>query len=108
MIERSGAVTVEAALNQLPQFSASATASSNLSSRGGQSNADLRGLGQQRTLVLLDGRRMQPSGADGSVDLNTIPDPLIENVEGITRGASAVSRSAPPPPPLHIQPHPPS
>ena len=90
MIERSGAVTVEAALNQLPQFSASATASSNLSNRGGQANADLRGLGQQRTLVLLDGRRMEPSGTDGSVDLNTIPDALISNVEVITGGASAV------------------
>jgi iron complex outermembrane receptor protein len=89
-LEKSGAVTVEAALNQLPQFTASATASSNLNSRGGQANADLRGLGQQRTLVLLDGRRMEPSSTDGSIDLNTIPDALIDNVEIITGGASAV------------------
>ncbi|WP_374471203.1 TonB-dependent receptor domain-containing protein [Phenylobacterium sp.] len=89
-LERGGAVTPEGALNQLPQFTASATASSNLTSRGGQANANLRGLGQPRTLVLLDGRRLQPSNSDGSVDLNTIPDSLIENVEVITGGASAV------------------
>ncbi|MEI9886096.1 MAG: TonB-dependent receptor [Rhizomicrobium sp.] len=89
-IEASGAVTVESALNRLPQFTASATASSNTQPRGGQANLDLRGLGQQRTLVLLDGRRMEPSNTDGSIDLNTIPDSLIDNVEVITGGASAV------------------
>lgn len=90
MLEKSGSATVEGALNQLPQFTASSTASSNLTSRGGQANANLRGLGQPRTLVLMDGRRLQPSNTDGSVDLNTIPDSLVENVEVITGGASAV------------------
>lgn len=85
--------TVEAALNQLPQFAGSAGAASGgvgASTRAGQASANLRAFGPQRTLVLLDGRRMQPAGADGAVDLNTIPDALVENVEVITGGASAI------------------
>lgn len=52
---------------------------------------DLRNLGTQRTLVLIDGRR-QVASVDGtqSVDINTIPTDLIERVEVLTGGASAV------------------
>ncbi len=39
--------------------------------------------------MLLDGRRLQSSAPDGSVDLNTIPTALIDTVEVITGGASA-------------------
>jgi outer membrane receptor protein involved in Fe transport len=91
-LKSSGQPTVEASLNQLPQFTASAsgaTSGAGAQNRGGQATANLRGLGQQRTLVLLDGRRLQPGGSDGAVDLNTLPDALIENVEVITGGASA-------------------
>ena len=88
-VAASGAVTPEVALNQLPQVSPSAGASASFVARGGQASINLRGIGQQRTLVLVDGRRMQPSGADGSVDLNVIPNALIENIEVITGGASA-------------------
>ena len=88
-LETSGAVTIEAALNQLPQFAASAGSASNLNNRSGQASANLRGLGPQRTLVLIDGRRVQPANSDGSADLNSIPDALIENVEVITGGASS-------------------
>ncbi len=56
---------------------------------GGQAYGDLRGLGPNRTLVLLDGRRLEASNPDGSIDLNTIPMSMIENVEVITGGASA-------------------
>lgn len=85
-----GAPTVETYLNQLPQFVGSATASSNSPNNSGQANLDLRGLGRSRTLVLLDGRRLVPANSDGSVDVNVIPRILIENVEVITGGASAV------------------
>lgn len=88
-IAASGAVTPEVALNQLPQVTPSAGASASFVARGGQASINLRGIGQQRTLVLVDGRRMQPSGPDGSVDLNVIPNALIENIEVITGGASA-------------------
>jgi len=88
-IASAGAPTLEASLNQLPQVAASAGAQASLFSRAGQASINLRGLGQQRTLVLVNGRRMQPSGNDGSVDLNVIPSSLIESVEVITGGASA-------------------
>lgn len=91
-IEATGQVTVEKALSQMPQFTGSFgqgnTGSTSTGLNGGQSYASLRGLGAKRTLILLDGRRLQPSNPDGSVDLNIIPEPLIENVEVITGGAS--------------------
>jgi outer membrane receptor protein involved in Fe transport len=89
-IENSGPSTLEASLNNLPQFTAIRPGSTLTASRAGRNNANLRGLGISRTLVLLDGRRMQPSDSLGTIDLNTIPSSLIENVEVITGGASAV------------------
>jgi len=56
----------------------------------GSSSVDLRGIGTNRTLVLLDGRRIVPFGLDNVVDLNTIPLPLIERVDVVTGGASSV------------------
>lgn len=89
-IASRGAPTLETTLNQLPQFTAAAGSASSFNSRGGQANLNLRALGSQRTLVLLDGMRLQPSNPDGSADLNILPTSLIENVETITGGASAV------------------
>lgn len=56
----------------------------------GSSSVDLRGIGTNRTLVLLDGRRIVPFGLDNVVDLNTIPLPLVERVDVVTGGASSV------------------
>jgi len=89
-IARSDSSTLETSLNQLPQIAASASSSTNTQARGGQASINLRGLGQQRTLVLLDGRRIQPSSPDGAVDLNIVPAALVGNVEIITGGASAI------------------
>ncbi|MDH5617971.1 MAG: TonB-dependent receptor [Gammaproteobacteria bacterium] len=86
----TGAPTIETVLNTLPQFVPAITSTSNNPSNGGQANVSLRGLGTSRTLVLLDGRRVVPSNPTGVVDLNLIPATLIENVEVITGGASAV------------------
>lgn len=88
LIQSMGGVTLESAMNGLPQLVTSAGASANTG--GGQAKVNLRGLGSQRTLVLLDGRRMQPANADGSVDLNMIPPSIVQSVEVITGGASAV------------------
>jgi iron complex outermembrane receptor protein len=88
-LERTGSVTVETLLNQMPQFVPSVTATSNNPGGTGQANVELRGLGTQRTLVLMDGRRIPPSNSDGTVDLNTIPPALIESIEIVTGGASA-------------------
>ena len=91
----AGQPTLDRAIGEMPQFAAAQGASEvgdvqgGGGFAGGQSYGDLRGLGPNRTLVLLDGRRLQASNPDGSIDLNTVPMSLIENVEVITGGASA-------------------
>lgn len=83
-------VTLDTALNSLPQVSAAATSTSNNPSGRGRSQVNLRGLGANRNLVLIDGRRGMPSDGALVVDLNTIPSALIENIEIISGGAGAV------------------
>ncbi len=57
----------------------------------GQATVDLRGLGSSRTLVLVDGKRLMPSDPSNPVaDLNQIPAALVDHVEVLTGGASAV------------------
>lgn len=87
--QATGAVTIDALVNDLPQFVPSINSTSNNPSNGGQANINLRGLGTQRTLVLMNGRRVVPSNSDGTVDINILPTPLIQNVEVISGGASA-------------------
>lgn len=89
-IESSGATTVDEVLNQLPQLGLGANKSQAGWGGTGQATLNLRGLGTQRNLVLLDGRRMQPSSTDNVVDVNAIPTALIDGVEVISGGASAV------------------
>ncbi len=88
-VVRNADVTLDTFLNTLPQVSPAGTTTSNNPGNGGQSNVDL-GLGANRNLVLLDGRRAMPSASDLSVDINTIPQAMIESIEIITGGASAV------------------
>ncbi len=57
---------------------------------GGGATVDLRGLGTNRTLVLINGRRMVPFNLAGVVDTNSIPVALLERVDLVTGGASAV------------------
>ena len=87
--ERTGVINTEDLLNTLPQTVAGLTSTSN-NPGNGTASIDLRGLGANRTLVLVNGRRAQPNGAAGVVDINTIPPALIENVEVLTGGASSV------------------
>jgi iron complex outermembrane receptor protein len=57
----------------------------------GQARADIRGLGATRTLVLMDGRRLPFSDASSpAVDLNTIPSLMVERIETVPGGVSAV------------------
>ena len=90
LFERSGSSTVETAINTLPQFVPGFTSTSNNPANGGQANVQLRGLGSTSTLVLIDGKRVIPASGNGVVDINIIPGSLIESVEVITGGASAV------------------
>lgn len=81
-------------LNTLPSVTAgglsSVSGSGNISAgTAGINTVNLRGLGAGRTLVLIDGHRSPPSTNNGLVDLNTIPQDLIQRVEVVTGGASA-------------------
>jgi iron complex outermembrane recepter protein len=80
------------ALNKLPQFAGSQGQAlvQNASSNAAGNFLNLRNLGVQRTLVLFDGDRMPPTAANGTVDVNTIPQMLVQRVEVVTGGASAV------------------
>jgi iron complex outermembrane recepter protein len=94
-LENSSTISIESVLNQMPQFVPDGTQfdSGNQSSGAvtlGIASVNLRGIGPNRTLVLVDGRRAQPANASLVVDLNTIPSAAIERVETITGGASAV------------------
>jgi iron complex outermembrane receptor protein len=79
------------ALNQLPAFrpSASATTQANNGGNIGARLLDLRGLEPKRTLVLVDGHRFVPSTSTGSVDVNLIPGALLQRTDIVTGGASA-------------------
>lgn len=85
----SGQIAIESVLNELPQLVPSTTGASN-NPGGGVAVADLRGLGSQRTLVLVNGRRYVSYSSKQIVDLNTIPSGLIERVDVVTGGRSAV------------------
>lgn len=91
---KQGLTTTQEIVNSLASNQSSYVASSAVgASTGGASYANLRGLGSQYTLVLLDGRRMSNtpvSGFGGEVDLNSIPLDLIERVEVLKDGASAI------------------
>lgn len=97
-IERQGAGNVAEVLNEIPAFRPQATPATTaiFQNNIGANTADLRGLGSNRTLVLIDGRRVVPSTVQGSsyapagaVDLNLVPTSLIERAEVVTGGASA-------------------
>jgi len=89
-IKLQGTTNVEDLINNLPQaFADYGGFESNGAS--GTATVDLRGLGNTRTLVLIDGKRLQPGDPTVPVaDLNFIPPALIERVELLTGGASAV------------------
>jgi outer membrane receptor protein involved in Fe transport len=79
-------------LNKLPIFqgSQSITRPGDGSQNFASNTLNLRNFGAQRTLVLLDGHRATPSNADGTVDIDTLPQSLISRVDIVTGGASAV------------------
>lgn len=80
------------ALNRLPQFAAQPS-TRNIGNAQGNATGNflnLRRFGSNRNLILLDGNRLPPTSSGGSVDTNTIPQALIQRVEVVTGGASAV------------------
>ena len=90
-IEASGAVTVAEFMRTIPFAAAGNFRPQSGSSAQSFASIDLRGLGAERTLVLIDGRRAAKGPMVGdSVDLNIIPMAMIERVEVLTDGASAI------------------
>lgn len=91
-IRAEGFTSVDELLQAQTSMAGAAVGSSTNNGADGVAQVDLRGMGSQRTLVLLNGRRMvnSGSGADSSVDLNAIPVAMIARVEILKDGASAV------------------
>ena len=97
-LQQSGEVQIQNVLNRLPQFvpdqnlmGANAGDVQNTPTHSiGITTASLRGLGANRNLVLIDGQRAAPVNGALEVDLSTIPTAMIDHIETITGGASAV------------------
>ena len=90
LIEMSGNPTLEDTVNMFPQLNPDTTGASNQSGGDGVLAADLRGLGAVRTLMLVDGKRFIPASVTGLSDMAVIPDMLVDRIEIVTGGASAV------------------
>jgi iron complex outermembrane recepter protein len=90
-IQATGLTRVEDVLNNLPMVFAGMNSTVSNGSDG-TATVDLRGLGANRTLVLINGRRLGPGGDGGTnvSDINQIPTALIERVDVLTGGASSV------------------
>jgi len=87
-IEKSGFTSVGDVVQRLAEVGPSINSQFN-NGGDGSTTVDLRNLGEQRTLVLLNGRRWVP-GIGGAVDLNTIPTAVIETIEILKDGASTI------------------
>lgn len=91
-LETSAPGTIAQGLNQLPAFRGSTGAANGQSASNSADSGsfiNLRNLGPQRTLLLLDGRRAPPSTPLGTVDTNILPQELVKRVDVVTGGASA-------------------
>lgn len=96
-IDDSGAASVEQLMRRVPQNSQGGINQENFRVAGAGADVtehgaglNLRGLGQRATLVLVNGRRIAPSGAGSFVDVSLIPLSAVERVEILTDGASAI------------------
>ncbi|MBN1237906.1 MAG: TonB-dependent receptor [Gammaproteobacteria bacterium] len=96
LFDQSATSAVETQLNRLPQFTPTldnptqgGDIQPNARNTPGSATVSLRGLGANRSLVLINGRRGTPANALGVMDINTIPPAAIERVEAISGGASA-------------------
>jgi iron complex outermembrane recepter protein len=91
-LQRAGVTSAEQAMTFIAENQSSVNTSGSVgASNGGSSNVDLRALGEERTLVLLNGQRVVNNPYLGNaVDLNTIPTVAIQRIEVLRDGASAI------------------
>ncbi len=91
LIEADRSVVVEDIFIRLPQAGGGANATgASVGDSLGSSTVDLRGLGQNRTLVLINGTRAVPFSFRNAVDTNSLPTGLIKNIEVVTGSAAAI------------------
>jgi iron complex outermembrane recepter protein len=95
-LQQTGEVSVEQALAQQPQFNPgsnqfnqASNVQATATSSPGASELNLRGLGSNRNLVLIDGHRGQPADASLAIDVNTIPSAALDGIEIVTGGAAS-------------------
>lgn len=95
LLDNSSTSSVEVNLNRLPQFVPEKTPTqggdiqATPTNTPGSATVSLRGIGSNRNVVLIDGRRATPGSASMAVDINTLPSAAIERVEIISGGASS-------------------
>jgi iron complex outermembrane recepter protein len=89
-IQLQRAVTIEDFSVKVPQLAGGVNSTSVGSDAFGAQTLDLRNLGQNRTLVLINGTRALPFSFRNAVDVNSIPAPLLKRVDILTGGAGAV------------------
>ncbi len=90
-INRSGATSVAEVIQRLPAMQGFSIADTAVGSNsGGIATASIHDIGASYTLVLLNGRRIAPTGSGSSINLNSIPMSAIERIEILTDGASAL------------------
>jgi outer membrane receptor protein involved in Fe transport len=96
LLQQTSSGAIEQALNKLPQFNATlknptqgGDIQPTATNTPGAATVSLRGIGSNRSIVLIDGRRATPSNASMVVDINTIPTAAIDRVEIISGGASS-------------------
>jgi iron complex outermembrane recepter protein len=90
-IQKLGVRSSTDLIQRLPAATGSALTENNTNGGDGRAEINLRGILAKETLVLVDGRRLAPVGFAGStVDINTIPFPLIDHIDILKDGASAI------------------
>jgi iron complex outermembrane receptor protein len=90
-IKKTGVTTVTDFIQQIPAMQGFSVAADSVGGGGGGiTTASIHDIGEQYTLVLLNGRRIAPSNSGTTIDLNSIPLSAVERVEVLTDGASAL------------------
>lgn len=90
-LDRSGVISTSDFIETIPAMQGFTTASDSVGgSGGGVRTASIHDIGEQYTLVLLNGRRMAPADSGSTIDLSAIPMSMLEQVDVLTDGASAL------------------
>ncbi|WP_264813029.1 TonB-dependent receptor plug domain-containing protein, partial [Acetobacter oeni] len=87
-IQQAGVATLGDFLQRMPSIGSSGTNNNQTNGTGGASCVDFRNMGQNRVLVLIDGKRTTMNGDNNCVDFNTIPTDMVDSIEMLKDGGS--------------------